>query len=208
MKKEKEEKQKMYRQILAVVTILLFALAITGYTYSHWMDAINIQGTIKMGHRELIIDSSKLLVPTGQGFNETHPVYYYITNNRLSLIADCQNVTDNWIIKIGLLIKNNGTLPLYLKDLQITFNISEANQNFTVATYFYGPFEPGYNFNNEYWNGISFEQVPPANNVTPPLLLDLNYHAITWTIIQYTGDPNAPGTDIQITATPTDDPYP
>jgi hypothetical protein len=97
---------------------------------------------------------------------------------------------------------------LYLKDILITFNPSEASQNFTVTTYYYGPFKPGDNFNPDYWDGISFDQVPPANNVTPPILLDLNDHAITWTIIQYNGDPNAPGTNIQITATPTEDPYP
>lgn len=197
----------MNKQILAVFAILLFALAITGYTYTAWKDTIEIQATVKMGHRKLIIDSYKLLIPTEQGFNDTHPVYYYITADNQSLIADCQNVTDDWTIKIGLIIKSNGTLPIYLKDVLITFNTSEISQNFTVTTYYYGPFEPDFNF-SDYWDGIPFDQVPPANNVTPPIPLDPNYYAITWTIIQYTGDPNTPGMDIKIIATPKDDPYP
>ncbi|MEM0006667.1 MAG: hypothetical protein QXO67_04705 [Candidatus Bathyarchaeia archaeon] len=198
----------MNKQIIAAFATLLFILAITGYTYTAWKDSVEIQATVKMGHRKLIIDSHKLLTPTIQGFNETHPIYYYITADHQSLIADCQNVTGNWTIKIGLIIKNNGTLPLHLKDMLITFSIPEISQNFTVTTYYYGPFEPGFNFNPDYWNGITFDQVPPPGNVTPPIPLDPNYHAITWTIIQYVGDPNAQGIDMQITVTPTDDPYP
>jgi len=197
----------MNKQILAVFTILIFALTITGYAYSHWKDTVYMQVTIKTGHRRLIIDSRKLLVPTAQGFNETHPIYYHITSDNHSLIADCQNVTGNWTIKIGLLIKNSGTLPVNLKETEIGFNITDTSQ-FNITTYYYGTFSPGTNFNFPYWDGIKFDEVPPSGNLTPPLLLDPDYHAITWTIIQYVGDPYALGINVQITATPMDDAYP
>lgn len=193
----------MKRKILAILNLILLLTIINGLTYSHWQDTIQIQGTIKMGHRKLIIDSEKLLVPTGTGFNETHPIYYYVTPDNQSLIAECQNVDHNWTIAIGLLIKNEGTLPLTLKQTQITFNITDTT-NFTIITYYYGSFPPGVNFNFPYWDGISFDEVPPAGDTSPPIPLDPNEHAITWTTINYNGTQPL---NIQVTATPIDDPY-
>ena len=177
---------------------------INGLAYSHWQDTVQIQGIIKMGHRKLIIDSEKLLVPTGTGFNETHPIYYYVTPDNESLIAECQNVDYNWTIAIGLLIKNEGTLPLTLKQTQITLNITDTT-NFITTTFYYGPFPPGTNFNFPYWDGTKFDQVPPDGYKDPPILLDPDDHAITWTTINYNGTQPL---NIILTATPLDDPYP
>lgn len=157
-----------------------------------------------MGHRKFIIDSEKLLVPTGTGFNETHPIYYYVTPDYQSLIAECQNVDHNWTIAIGLLIKNTGTIPLLLKQTQVTLNITDTT-NFIITTHYYGPFPPGTNFNFPYWDGISLEKVPPPGDTPPPIILDPNDHAITWTKINYTGTEPL---NTMITATPLDDPYP
>jgi len=186
----------------AIINLILTLTIITGLSYSHWQDTIQIQGTIKMGHRKFIIDSEKLLVPPGTGFNNTHPIYYYITPDYHSLIAECQNVDYNWTIAIGLLIKNNGTIPLLLKEIQIIFNITDTT-DFTVTTYYYGPFPPGTNFNFPYWDGIKFCEVPPDGYKNPPISLDPNDHAITWTTINYTGTQSL---NIKITVTPIDSP--
>jgi hypothetical protein len=187
-------------KLTALALIPLIALAILGITHSHWQETLTITGTIKTGYAELIIDSHKLLIPKAQGFNETYPIYYYVTSDNLWLVGHCQNVTDNWIIKIGLIIKNNGTFPLNLRETLITFNITDTSQ-FNVTTYYYGPFPLGTNFNFPYWDGISFDEVPPSGNVTPPVSLDPSDHAISWTIIQYIGDPDAQGINIQVTTT-------
>jgi len=186
--------------------LLMLALSITGYSYSHWQETIYIQGTIKTGYWKLVIDSEKLLVPVGPGigFNDTHPIYYHVTPDNQSLIAECQNVDYNWTIAIGLLIKNTGTIPLKLKNVEITFNITDTT-NFTITTHYYGPFPPGTNFNFPYWDGIKFEEVPPAGDSPSPIPLDPNDHAITWTTINYNGTQPL---NITITATPIDDPYP
>lgn len=193
----------MKRKILVILNLILLLTIINGLTYSHWQDTVQIQSTIKMGHRKLIIDSEKLLVPTGTGFNDTHPIYYYVTPDKKSLIAECQNVDHNWTIAIGLLIKNNGTLPLTLRQTKITFNITDT-ANFTTTTYYCGPFPPGTNFNFPYWDGISFDQVPPDGYKDPPIPLNPEDHAITWTTIDYNGTQPL---NIQVTATPIDDPY-
>ena len=194
----------MKPKILAILNLILILTIITGLAHSHWQDTVQIQGTVKMGHRKLIIDSEKLLVPTGTGFNETHPIYYHVTPNYHSLIAECQNVDYNWTIAIGLLIKNDGTLPVELKETQITFNITDAT-NFTTTTHYYGPFPPGTNFNFPQWDGIKFNEVPPDCYEYPPIPLDPDDHAITWTIINYNGTQPL---NITLTATPLDDPYP
>lgn len=194
----------MKGKILAILNLILLLTIINGLTYCHWQDTVQIQGTIKMGHRKLIIDSEKLLVPTGTGFDDIHPIYYYITPDKQSLIAECQNVDYNWTIAIGLLIKNDGTLPLTLKQTQITLNITDTT-NFTTTTYYYGSFPPGTNFNFPYWDGISLDQVPPDGYKDPPISLDPDDHAITWTTINYNGTQPL---NITLTATPLDDPYP
>jgi len=194
----------MKGKILAILNLILTLTVITGLTYSHWQDTTQIHGTIKMGHRKFVINSEKLLVPTGTGFNDTHPIYYYPTPDNQSLIAECQNVDYNWTIAIGLLIKNIGTLPLELKNVEITFNITDTT-NFTITTYYYGPFPPGTNFNFPYWDGISFDAIPPDGYKNPPIPLDPDDHAITWTTINYSGTQPL---NIKITATPLDDPYP
>ena len=175
----------MKDKTVAAFNIILVLTVIVGISYSHWQDSVQIVGIAKMGCRKFIIDSEKLLVPTGVGFNETHPIYYHVTSDNKSLIAECQNVDYNWTIAVGLLIKNSGTLPLKLIEIQITFNITDTSQ-FNVTTYYYGPFAPGTNFNFPYWDGIAFEEVPPEGDVAPPIILDPDYHAITWTCLLYT----------------------
>ena len=194
----------MKGKVLAIFNLILVLTIITGLTYSSWQDTIEIKGSVRMAHRKFIIDSEKVLFPTGTGFNQTHPIYYYVTPDNRSLIAECQNVDYNWTIAIGLLIKNTGTLPLKLKNVEITFNITDTT-NFTITTYYYGPFPPGTNFNFPYWDGITFEGVPPAGDSPPPITLDPEDHAITWTTINHTGTEPL---SITITATPLDDPYP
>lgn len=196
----------MKNKIIVAFNAILILTAIVGISYSHWQDFVQIKGTIKMGHRKLIIDSEKLLVPTGEGFNETHPIYYHITPDNRSLIAECQNVDCNWTIAVGLLLKNNGTLPLQLIAIQTAFNITDMSQ-FNVTTYYYGPFPPGTNFNFPYWDGIGFNEVPPEGDAstTPPVILDPDEHAITWTIISYNGTQPI---NVKITVTPYNVLYP
>ena len=175
--------------------LLMLALSITGYSYSHWTKTLTIQGNIGTAKAQLIITSHKLLIPNID-FNTTHRIEYYVTSDNLTLVADCTNVTGTeWTIKIGLLVKNNGTMPIYLTGTTITF--IPYTTNFTVTKYYY-------NFNSTYWDEITFDHVPPSTSDSMPIQLEPNAQAITWTIIQLT----APNVDTQITATPEFHPYP
>ena len=179
-----------------VFILLILTLSTAGYSYSLWSKTLTIQGNISTAKAQLIITSHKLLIPDIDDFNSTYPIHYYVTSDNLTLIADCENVTGGeWTIKIGLLLKNNGTMPIYLTETAIAFNTSAAN--FQVTTYYYS-------FDSAKWDGLAFEDVPPSGNVGPPIQLEPNDQAITWTVIQL----NAPSTDTRIIATPEFEPFP
>jgi len=175
--------------------LLMLALSITGYSYSHWTKTITIQGTITTAKAQLIITSHKLLIPDIANFNTTHQIQYYISSDNLT--ADCRNVTGaEWKIKIGLIVKNNGTMPIDLTKTTITFNISTTN--FNITKYYY-------NLNSAYWDAITIGGAQP-DGVTPPIQLEPNDQAITWTIINLFEPTQI--VDIQITATPEFHPFP
>jgi len=179
-----------------IFVLLILTLSATGYSYSLWSKTLTIQGNITTAKAQLIITSHKLLIPNIADFNITHPIHYYVTSDNLTLVADCENVTGGeWTIKIGLLLKNNGTMPIYLTETAIAFNTSAAN--FQVNTYYYS-------FDSAKWDGLTFDDVPPSGNVGPPIQLEPNDQAITWTVIQL----NAPSADTQIIATPEFEPFP
>jgi hypothetical protein len=176
--------------------LLILALGATGYSYSTWTKTLTIQGKINTGYYDFTIVSGKLLIPN-QEFNETHPIHFYIGPDNLTLVADCKNVTGEWTIKIGLLVKNNGTLPIDLTETAITYISTTNLQN---STHYY-------NFNPAKWDGIPFNDVPPSGDTTPPIQLDRNEQAITWTTIQIINS-SAAGENIQIIVTPEFQPFP
>ena len=179
-----------------IFVLLMLTLAATGYSYSLWSKTLTIQGTIKTAKAQLIITSHKLLIPNVD-FNGTHPIHYYVTSDNLTLVADCENVTGaEWIIKIGLIVKNNGPMPIDLTKTAITFHITTTN--FNVTKYYYI-------FNSTYWDALTFE-VPLSPSDPMPIQLEPNDQAITLTIIKLF-DP-APIVDIQIIATPEFHPFP
>ena len=211
MEKTKQKKRlvkKMKAKIVAILNLILISLAITGITYSHWSDTIYVQGTVKIAHRELTIDSQKVLVPTGVEFNESHPITYQKTQDNRTLILTCKNITSDWEIAIGLLIHNNGTLPLQLKETQITVfnNTDDITSDFNITTWYYGPYEKGTDFGAlDVWNVTTFDLIPPEGNVTLPITLYHCEHAISWTKVEPLVLPTE-GIDITIKATPKDDP--
>jgi hypothetical protein len=197
-------------KLTALMLIQIVALAMLGIAYSHWQETLTITGTIKTGYVNLVIGSEKVLVPRGEGYDENHPITYYKTPDNHILIVTCENVTSGWRIAIGLLMHNEGTLPLIVKDVSLTFENAEGiMEYFTITTYYYGSYPTGTNFNQlGAWDGIKIEDAPVNGYVTPPMPLDPCEHAISWTLIQFdTVDHNAEGKTIIVTATLVDDPF-
>ena len=194
-------------KLAALMLVPIIALAILCVTYSHWQETLTITGTITVGYANLVISSEKVLVPPGEGYDEHHPITYYKTSDNHTLVITCVNVTSGWRIAIGLLMHNEGTLPLNVKNVSLTFeNANSIMEYFNITTYFYGPYSTGTNFNQlGAWDGIKINQIPVGGYLEPPISIPLNpcEHAISWTLIQFeTTDPEAEGRTITISATP------
>jgi hypothetical protein len=199
-------------KLTALILVPIIALAILGVTYSHWQETLTITGTIKTGYVNLVIGSEKVLVPCGEGYDENHPITYHKTSDNHTLIVTCENVTSGWRIAIGLLMHNEGTLPLTVKNVSLAFeNADGIMEYFNINTYYYGPYPTGTNFNQlGAWDGIEINQIPVEGYLEPPISIPLNpcEHAISWTLIRFeTDNPEAEGRTITITATPVDNPF-
>lgn len=192
----------MKTKLVALMLIPLIALATLNISYSLWQETLTITGTIKMGYVSLVIGSEKVLVPTGEGYDENHPITKTLDSHKL--VVTCENVTSDWQIAIGLLMGNEGTLPLIVKDVSLTFeNVEGIMEYFTITTFYYGPYATGTNFNElGAWDGIKISQVPVQPYQTAPIPLDSSEHAISWILIHFGTDVStAEGRTITITAT-------
>ncbi|MEM3696542.1 MAG: hypothetical protein QXQ94_03430 [Candidatus Bathyarchaeia archaeon] len=104
---------------------LLLALAITGYSYSHWTEKIHIQGTITTGAWEEKIASVRIMKTLNGSFTDPY------TGNDIStptnLIHVGTNKSAGWPTKFQLIItvENNGTVPIEDAVLDVIENTVE-----------------------------------------------------------------------------------
>jgi hypothetical protein len=89
---------------------LLLALAITGYSYSHWTETIHIQGTITTAKQK--IASVRIMKTLNGSFTNATTGEDITTPTNLIHVADANN--PGWPTKFQLIItvENNGTLPI------------------------------------------------------------------------------------------------
>jgi hypothetical protein len=173
----------MNKQMLATFTILLLALAITGYTYSTWVKIIYVQGTLDMAEFEIYIDA----------YNNTK-AQLSPDKHTLEIIDTIAPGQTNWT---GIIIKNNGTTPVTITYQITTDNPSIWETNFTHNEYFYGPYTPDPPAN--VWNSAS--TLPPSGgSSSPPSDFSAKNKLVVWQNI--TLDINCPSdafTTIEIT---------
>ena len=144
----------------------LIALAITGYTYSHWTDTATIFGTVQMGHLEITIDNEKV-IPI-----EIKPIKY--PDNKTVYIS-ATITTTNWQIWVGIIIKNKGTLPVTI-NYEVTAN--KLNGYFSNETHFYGPYTT---VPPEVWCNLNQTYPPPPLGEKPtPVELPPDYTLVVW----------------------------
>jgi len=109
----------MNKKILAAFTLLLFALAITGYAYTAWQETVKIQGTTEMAKLEITIQSC-----------QTPLQITYQDNYTLNLNG---TITLNTPLLTNITIKNNGTTPATITHTITTNNTSLWNEYFTYS---------------------------------------------------------------------------
>jgi len=164
--------------------ICLIALAITGYTYSHWTDIVTILGTANMAHLEITIENEKLIPDIGHVKYPDNKTVYISTT-----------ITASWEIWVGIIIKNKGTLPVTIT-YEVTAN--KPNTYFSNKTYFYGPYAT--TPPSEVWCDLNQTNPPPPNGGTdPPIDLPADNRLVVWQKIWLKDSPPA-GYTITITS--------
>jgi len=176
----------MRDKIVFTSIFLIIALAITGVAYSHWQEKIWVTGTIITGKWSNTIGSSKVLTPIG--YDENRSIESTIINGGKTLRLVCANISSGWNIWVGLIIHNDGTVPTRVE--QPTIEIVGADiQEFTINTYFYGPYSRG--DHTEVWGGVKIDDLPFNGwKGAGEVILEPCQKSVIWMEIKYEGEQN------------------
>jgi len=176
------------KQIIAVFTILVFALAITGYANSIWLKTINVQGTVNMAKFKIYI----------QDHNTTQTSQMSLDNHTLEL---SDSISLGETIWTGIIIKNNSTTPVTITYL-ITTNDTEAEKWFLNQTHFYGPYQETDDI-SAVWDKAA--TIPPSSGSPTPPELPAKNKLVAWQnmTLSDTGPSNAFTIKITVTYTAT-----
>ncbi|MEM3737485.1 MAG: hypothetical protein QXJ75_05325 [Candidatus Bathyarchaeia archaeon] len=189
-------------KVTVMFICILIVTAITSFTGGHWNDTDSVSGTVKIGHRATIIDSWKVITPVGYPpYDETTQ----LTPDRRTLqitATEIFNVTETelWYIWVGLLVKNDGTLPVNIIRPLIKF--IPGGNDFTVEeTRFYGPYDKaGFKV---VWGKVKVNDLnkPPFTTdwKNPPIAADPTQHVVIWIKISYKGTEPLDTAQINIT---------
>jgi hypothetical protein len=170
-------------KIASLFLVCLISLAITGYAYSHWTDILTIFGNIQTGNLKITIDNEKFICD--------YTIHTSKLNNKtVNILAD---ITANWEIWVGIIIKNKGTVPATI-NYEITTNNQPYESYFENDTRFYGPYTT--TPPHELWEG--FDPLNPPPGETPPIELPTNNRLVVWQKLWLT---DAPPEDFSITIT-------
>ena len=161
-------------KLTALMLIPIMALAMLGITYGYWREKLQITGTVTIGKWHQIIGSSKIVKPAG--YDENRSIVGEILPNRQIFQLICANVSDGWHIWVGLLIQNNGTIPTSVKEPSIHINYNQ--NNFTIKTYFYGPYERGEH--KEVWGKVKMYNLPFEGWKWADITLNSYQKAVIW----------------------------
>jgi len=164
----------MNKQILAAFTLLLFALAITGYAYTHWQETIQIQGTAQIAKLEIII----------QDYQTTLDSQISQDNHTLNLTG---TITPSQSLLTNITIKNNGTTPATITHTITTNNTDLWNTHFTYSQNLTEPYElPAENIITIMQN-ITLTGDPPTFTIEVTVTYTATFQSWTDTItINYT----------------------
>lgn len=173
-------------KIATLFLICLISLTITGYTYSHWTDTLTIFGTINMGNLKIAIDDEKLIPDNG---------YSKTPDNKTITISAA--ITTGWQIWVGLVIENNGTLPVTITHEATATNDIQYKGYFQNETHFYGPYTT---IPPEAWDDLNgTNPPPPSGEKTPPIDVPKGDRLVVWQKIWVNG--TLPGDFISIIIT-------
>jgi hypothetical protein len=160
----------MNKKISATFTILLFALAITGFAQSYWQDTVHIRGTFNVAELKICI----------QDQNTTQTWSMSPDNDRLELTGSISPAQTLWT---GIIIKDNGTTPA-TNTFSIVTHDSGAEKWFSNQTYFYGPYKETDSISTV-WDKATTK--PPSGGSPAPPELSAKDRLVSWQNITLDG---------------------
>ena len=165
-------------KLTALMLIPIVALAIIGLAYSHWQETITITGTVTTGRWHQSIGSDKVVKPVG--YDENRSITDIILPNNQTLQLTCANISDCWHIWAGLVIHNDGTVPTSVDEPIIQIIGADGyQQNFTINTYFYGPYERG--GHTDVWKNVTMSALPfDGSKEAGVIILNAGQTAVIW----------------------------
>ena len=183
-------------KVYAIFMVLAITLSIAGFTYAHWADTIQIEGTVKMAHILVDIKSEKVLMSSE--VENYSSVTYEVSPDRHTLEINSTNLKPCWYIWVGLVLQNQGNLPGKIKAPVYSYDPPDGwEDHFETAEYFYGPYPEETGFGTlEVWGKAKIdEQLLPDGNVnfitplTPtPFTLNPTEKAVMWIWIHCKAD--------------------
>lgn len=175
-------------KISALFMTLAIVLSLVGFTYAHWADTIQIEGTMKMAHVLIGIKSEKVLM--SKDVQKYSSVTYEVSPDEHTLAIYSENLRPCWNIWVGLVMQNQGPLPGKMKPPEYSYDPSDTWGNYFETTeYFYGPYPENTGFGNlEVWGKVKIdEQLLPDGTVTfttpstpTPFTLNPTEKAVIW----------------------------
>ncbi len=165
-------------KLTALMLIPIVALAIIGLAYSHWQQTLTITGTVTTGRWHQSIGSDKVVKPVG--YDENRSITDIILPNNQTLQLTCANISDCWHIWAGLVIHNDGTVPTSVDEPIIQIIGADGyQQNFTINTYFYGPYERG--GHTDVWKNVTMSALPfDGSKDAGVIILNAGQTAVIW----------------------------
>jgi len=165
-------------KLTALMLIPIVALAIIGLAYSHWQETLTITGTVTTGRWHQSIGSDKVVKPVG--YDENRSITDIILPNNQTLQLTCANISDCWHIWAGLVIHNDGTVPTSVDEPIIQIIGADGyQQNFTINTYFYGPYERG--GHTDVWKNVTMSALPfDGSKDAGVIILNAGQTAVIW----------------------------
>lgn len=177
-------------EISAIFLVTTITLAIIGFTYAHWTETIRINGTVKVAHILVNINSEKVLMSNDVKRNYQSSVSWEVSPDKHTLAINSTNLGPCWYIWVGLVVQNQGSLPGKIKPPEYTYDPSDSwGNHFETTEYFYGSYPEETGFGGlEVWGRVKIgELLNPDGTVnfttdpTPtPFPIDPTEKAVLW----------------------------
>ena len=190
-----------FRKLAAIAMILL--ITTLAQSYALWSDSLKAGVIVKTGSTGSSITSHKAL-----GVPDVSDPLCRLSEGTVSIELDgtravvtFENISQGWIAWIGLVISNDGTLPVEILGPNVSLDA-----NFTYQAFLYGSFKsPGTSGVwgsvdpcDMYNNTITYGDPFPSIGASPLVELDPSDKAIVWILVSYTGNKSLDGTTIVI----------